>query len=130
MTDKPKRPAMTKARRLRLFARDGGVCYLCKRKVLAGEDYELDHIIPWALAFNDDDDNLRVAHKTCHRTDKTGDDVARIAKSKRMGGEKGQWARRQNRGHGLIQSRGFPVGGPKQKIASRGFQRKPKGRET
>lgn len=98
---------MSKARRLRLFARDGGVCHLCKRKVLAGEDYELDHIIPWALAFDDSDDNLRVAHKACHRTDKTGNDVARIAKAKRQAGETGQQARRAIKG-GSIQSRPFP----------------------
>jgi 5-methylcytosine-specific restriction protein A len=116
---------MSKARRLRLFARDGGMCHLCKRKVLAGEDYELDHIIPWALAFNDEDDNLRVAHKTCHRTDKTGSDVARIAKAKRQSStEGGQAARRAKRGFCLIQSRGFPVGGPKQKIPSRPWGKK------
>lgn len=127
MTDKPKRPAMTKARRLRLFARDGGVCHLCKRKVLAGEDYELDHIIPWALAFNDDDNNLRVAHKTCHRTDKTGPDVARIAKAKRQSGiEGGQAARRAKRGFGLIASRGFDKNGLKQKIPSRGWDKNDK----
>jgi hypothetical protein len=118
---------MTKARRLRLFARDGGVCHLCNRKVLAGEDYELDHIIPWALSFNDDDDNLRVAHKTCHRTDKTGPDVARIAKAKRQSGiEGGQAARRAKRGHGLIQSRNeWPKG---QKLQSRPWPKK--GRDT
>lgn len=118
---------MSKARRLRLFARDGGLCHLCKRKVLAGEDYELDHIIPWALAFDDSDDNLRVAHKSCHRTDKTGDDVKRIAKAKRQSGiEGGQAARRAKRGFGLIQSRGFSANGPKQKIASRPWPKKGK----
>lgn len=126
MTSAPPRPSMSKARRLRLFARDGGVCHLCKRKVLAGEDYELDHIIPWALAFDDSDDNLKVAHKSCHRTDKTGDDVKRIAKAKRQSGiEGGQAARRAKRGFGLIQSRNeWPKG---QKLQSRGFQKKPKG---
>ena len=126
MTFAPPRPSMSKARRLRLFARDGGLCHLCKRKVLAGEDYEIDHIIPWALAFDDSDDNLRVAHKTCHRTDKTGDDVKRIAKAKAQGGETGQYARRQNRGHGLIQSRPFSKDGPKQKIPSRPWGKKGK----
>ncbi len=126
MTDKPKRPTMSKARRLRLFTRDGGVCDICKRKVLAGEAYELDHIIPWALGFDDSDENLRLVHKTCHRTDKTGGDVARIAKAKRQSGiEGGQAARRAKRGHGLIQSRNeWPKG---VKIQSRGFRRKPKG---
>jgi len=107
MTAAPPRPAMSKARRLRLFTRDGGFCDICKRKVLAGEAYELDHIIPWALGFDDSDENLRLVHKTCHRTDKTGGDVARIAKAKRQGRETGQQARRAVKG-GSIPSRPFP----------------------
>ena len=124
MTAAPPRPSMSKARRLRLFARDGGVCHLCKRKVLAGEDYELDHIIPWALAFDDSDDNLRVAHKACHRTDKTGNDVKRIAKAKAQAGETGQQARRAKRDKPLIPSRPFP------KIKTTWPKRPFKGRET
>lgn len=124
MTKAPPRPSMTKARRARLFARDGGICSLCKSKIQAGEPYEIDHIQAWALTFNDDDSNLTTVHKSCHREQKTGGDVTVIAKAKAQGGETGQWARRQKRGHGLIQSRGFDKSGPKQKISSRPWDRK------
>lgn len=108
MIEKPVRPSMSKARRLRIFTRDGGVCQLCERKVLAGEAYDIDHRIPWALGFDDTDDNLRTVHRACHRTMKTGDDVGRIAKAKRQSGiEGGQAARRAKRGFGLIKSAGF-----------------------
>jgi hypothetical protein len=94
--------------------------------VQIGQLFEVEHVIPWALSFDDSDDNLKIAHTVCHKTLKTGDDVARIAKAKRQSGiEGGQAARRAKRGHGLIQSRGFPKGGPKQKIPSRPFRGKP-----
>jgi len=80
MTAAPPRPSMSKARRLRLFTRDSGICDICKQKVHAGEAYELDHIIPWALGFDDSDENLRLVHKTCHRTDKTGQQARRLVK--------------------------------------------------
>lgn len=107
---KPVRPSMSKARRLRIWERDGGVCWLCTHKVMAGEEWDADHVLPWALSFDDTDENLKVAHKSCHRGEKskTSDDVKRIAKAKRQGGvEGGQKARRDKRGFGLIQSRGF-----------------------
>ncbi len=127
MTDKPKRPAMTKARRLRIWGKEKGVCYLCGHKVLAGEAWDAEHVKCWELYHDDSDENLRVAHKEgCHQT-KTNADVKIIRKADRQAGNKGQWARRQNRGHGLITSRGFDKNGPKQKIQSRAFQRKPKG---
>ena len=122
MTAAPPRPSMSKARRLRLFARDNGVCDICKQKVLAGEAYELDHIIPWALGFDDSDENLRLVHKTCHRTDKTGGDVTRIAKAKRQGRETGQQARRDKRRFSLLRSKGFD------KTVTRGFDGKIKPR--
>jgi len=116
---------MSKARRVRVFVKEDGRCYLCRDKIKIGQLFEVEHVIPWALSFDDSDDNLKVAHTVCHRTLKTGDDVKRIAKAKRQGNEKGQWARRQTRGFGLIQSRGFDKNGPKQKIPSRPFRGKP-----
>jgi 5-methylcytosine-specific restriction protein A len=105
--EKPVKPRMGAARRLRIFTRDGGVCEICRCKVQAGEPYDIDHRIPWALAFNDADENLRTVHKTCHRELKTGPDMSRIAKAKAQGGETGQRARREKRGHGSIPSRPF-----------------------
>jgi len=116
---------MSKARRVRIFVKEDGRCYLCRDKIKIGQLFEVEHVIPWALSFDDSDDNLKVAHTVCHRTLKTGDDVKRIAKSKRQAGETGQWARRQNRTAPLIQSRNeWPKG---QKLQSRGFAKKPKG---
>lgn len=126
MTAAPPRPSMSKARRVRIFVKEDGRCYLCREKVQIGQLFEVEHVIPWALSFDDSDDNLKIAHTVCHKTLKTVDDVKRIAKAKRQSGiEGGQAARRAKRGHGLIQSRGFPVGGPKQKIPSRPFRGKP-----
>lgn len=126
MTAAPPRPSMSKARRLRIWEKENGVCYLCQRKVLAGELWEAEHVKCWELYQDDTDENLKVAHKEgCHR-EKTNRDVKVIRKADRQAGNKGQWARRQNRGFGLIQSRGFDRNGPKQKIPSRPWGKKGK----
>jgi CRISPR/Cas system Type II protein with McrA/HNH and RuvC-like nuclease domain len=107
MTAAPPRPSMTKARRVRIFIKEEGRCYLCRDKIKIGELFEVEHVIPWALSQDDSDDNLKVAHTICHRQLKTGDDVKRIAKAKRQGRETGQQARRAVKG-GSIPSRSFP----------------------
>lgn len=107
MTAAPPRPSMSKARRVRIFVKEDGRCYLCQEKIKIGQLFEVEHVIPWALSFDDSDDNLKVAHTVCHRTLKTKDDVTRIAKAKRQGRETGQQARRAIKG-GSIPSRPFP----------------------
>lgn len=118
----PQRPSMSKARRARIFERDGGVCYLCGGKVLPGESWEAEHVIAWALSFDDSDENLKVAHKdgNCHAA-KTKDDVRRIAKAKRQGGETGQASRRAKNGPQL-KGRPFEKA-PKRKWPKRTFGR-------
>jgi len=106
MTAAPPRPSMSKARRVRIFVKEDGRCYLCREKIKIGQLFEVEHVIPWALSLDDSDDNLKVAHTVCHRTLKTGNDVARIAKAKRQAGETGQQARRAVKG-GSIPSRPF-----------------------
>lgn len=123
MTAAPPRPSMSKARRLRIWERDKGVCYLCNAKVQAAEAWEVEHVIPWALAFDDSDGNLKVAHKDgdCHAA-KTKVDIDRIAKAKAQGGETGQWARRQKNGPKMRPSKpNWPKG---RKIESRGFPKR------
>ena len=124
MTKAPPRPSMSKARRARIWERDKGVCYLCEEEVQLSERWDAEHKRPWAESFDDSDENLGVAHKDrpeCHPK-KTKADVKRISKAKAQGGETGQWARRQKRGHGLIQSRNeWPKG---QKINSRPWPKK------
>jgi 5-methylcytosine-specific restriction protein A len=120
MTAKPARTSMSKARRLRIWEKEKGVCYLCRCKVLAGEAWEAEHVIPWTIGFDDSDDNLKVAHKEgCHAT-KTKADVKAIAKCKRIERKSDPLTRKPSR----MQSRGFQTGGPKQKIASRPWPRK------
>lgn len=107
MTAAPPRPSMSKARRVRIFVKEDGRCYLCREKIKIGQLFEVEHVIPWALSLDDSDDNLKVAHTVCHRTLKTKADVAQIAKAKRQAGETGQQARRAVKG-GSIPSRPFP----------------------
>lgn len=120
MAAAPPRPSMSKARRARIWERDGGVCYLCGYEVQLGEDWDAEHVIAWALSFDDSDENVKVAHTNgCHAI-KTKGDIGRIAKAKAQGGETGQWARRQKRkaqgkaplikGAGTIKSAPFPKG--------------------
>ena len=113
---------MSQARRLRIWERDGGVCYLCETKVKADEEWDVEHVLAWGLSFDDSDENLKVAHKYGCHAEKTKGDVKRIAKAKRQGGETGQAARRAKNG-AQLKGRPFPKGGPKKKWPSRPFRR-------
>ena len=109
--------------RARIFAAHGGVCGLSGVKIGAGDAWHIEHRVPVALGGSNDDENLYPALVEPHAV-KTKDDVKRIAKSKRQGGEKGQWARRQNRAKPLIQSRNeWPKG---HKIQSRPWPKRGK----
>jgi 5-methylcytosine-specific restriction endonuclease McrA len=46
------------------------------------EKWDLEHVIPIAMGGDDDEENLRPAHKSCHKA-KTKDDVKAVAKAKR-----------------------------------------------
>lgn len=117
----PLRPSMSKARRARIWERDGGLCYLCGVNVALGEAWDVEHRIAWGLSFDDSDGNLAVAHKAgCHAA-KTKADVRRIAKAKRQGGETGQAARRAKNGPQL-------KGRPFEKSPKRKWPKRPFGR--
>lgn len=105
----PPRPSMSKLRRARIFAQHDGVCELCCHKITGL--YEIEHRIAWAISRDDSDANLYPAHPECHAVKTSGHDAPTIAKTKRMAGETGQWARRQKNGP-QIKSRGFEKGGP------------------
>lgn len=77
-----KRGAMHPGRVARIYARCEGRCASCGRKLLAGDDYEIDHRIALANGGTDDDDNLQIMCVGCHIL-KTGDDVTEAAKGKR-----------------------------------------------
>lgn len=102
---------MSKARRARIWEKEGGVCYLCGEKVKASEKWDCEHVLAWNLSFDDSDENLKVAHtEGCHKA-KSADDVRIIAKAKRQGGEKGQWARRKANGPKLKSGNQWPAKG-------------------
>lgn len=121
MSAAPPRPSMSKARKARIFEAHGGICYLSGRKIGPDDAWDVEHVIPWALSFDDSDANLRPALVEPH-AEKTKADVKRIAKAKAQAGETGQWARRQKNGP-QIKSRGFEKGGPKRAWPSRPFGR-------
>lgn len=74
----------TTLQRAALFEGCGGVCHICGEVIDAPrEAWELDHRIPYELTRDDSDENLAPAHDRCHR-DKTRDDVAVIAKARRV----------------------------------------------
>lgn len=64
--------AISRQRRLAIYARDNFTCQLCDGPVdmaLPGKDRwaaTLDHIIPWSLGGIDDESNLRLAHRSCN----------------------------------------------------------------
>lgn len=59
-------------------------CGLCPSTIdPVREKWALDHIIPLAAGGSDDDDNLHPVHVRCH-TEKTSDDLGRIAKINRV----------------------------------------------
>lgn len=79
-------PSNLKAMRARVFKHYGGVCHICRGKILAGEAWDAEHVIPRQLGGDHSLENVRPAHRKCHRGpgSKTSDDVAKIAKAKRL----------------------------------------------
>ena len=71
----------TKAR-VALFQKHGGVCHICGGKINVGEEWQVEHIIPFAMGGEDAEPNWAPAHTKCHKT-KTKTDVADISKAKR-----------------------------------------------
>lgn len=61
--------------RVRIFERCGGVCHLSGRKIMAGEAWELDHVIALINGGEHRESNLAPALKAAHRA-KTAEDVA------------------------------------------------------
>lgn len=107
MSYAPKRPAISKAKRARIFLAHDGVCWLCKGKIGLEEPWDCDHQVSRELGGSDEDDNLAPAHKDCHR-EKSKQDVAMIAKSNRIRRALGPMELRKKRK--AIPSRAFAKG--------------------
>lgn len=69
--------------RLRVFEAYGGVCYLSKRKIRAGDKWEAEHVIALANGGENRERNLAPALVEPHKA-KTANDVAIKAKTDRI----------------------------------------------
>lgn len=79
------RRSMSTTRRLRIFEAAKGVCHICGGKIDGTrEAWDADHVIALEISGDDTDDNLRPAHKACHRAKTSAQDVPQIAKAKRV----------------------------------------------
>lgn len=97
------RKRFSRKERVRLFDLHGGKCHLCGEKIQVGEVWELEHVIPWAMTRDDNDENVKPAHKTCHKS-KTADDIDGMSKADRIRAKHiGAWPKSKAK----IQSRGF-----------------------
>ena len=90
--------------KLAAWERCGGFCECCRAKI-AGRKPEYDHILPDALGGEPTLDNCRVMCSKCHRLKTSGEDVPRIAKTKRT---KRKAVNAWPKASRPIQSRGFP----------------------
>jgi len=63
---RPRRERLDKQTRARVFARDGGVCQLCREPVRFGQLWTADHIKPSSHGGTGLLSNLRLAHKRCN----------------------------------------------------------------
>lgn len=92
--------------RARVFEAFGGVCQLTKRKIRAGEAWEIDHRIPLALGGAHRESNLWPVLADAHKA-KTREDVGMKAKADRCRLKHiGQFPQSKHK----IKSRGFPKG--------------------
>ena len=93
--------------RLRVFEAHGGVCYLSKRKIRAGEKWQCDHVIALTNGGENRERNLAPALEQPHR-EKTRDDVREKAKVARIRAKHlGIFAKPARK----LQGRGFPKRG-------------------
>lgn len=77
------RRSLSTMKRLAIFERAKGVCYLCEQRIQVGQPWDVEHRIPLALGGADDESNMLPAHRACHAP-KTAEDLGRVAKAKRQ----------------------------------------------
>ncbi len=66
--------------RLAIFKRHRGICHFCHGKIAIAELWDLSHDIPLELGGEDGGDNLKPAHKACHRDHTAKVDLPTIAR--------------------------------------------------
>lgn len=97
--------------KLRVFEAHGGVCYLAKRKIRAGEPWDCDHVQALTNGGENRESNLAPALRDKHR-EKTARDVAekkitRRKRTKHLGIKTSGAGKLQSRGFDKSKSRGF-----------------------
>jgi len=89
--------------RLRVFLAHDGVCHLSGRKIMPGEEWDLDHVKALCNGGEHRESNLAPALRDKHR-EKTAEDVAERVKTDRIRAKHlGTWPKSKAR----IRSRGF-----------------------
>lgn len=101
--------------RARIFAAHGGRCHLCGGVIQAGEGWDVSHDRPLALLGEDGGDNLKPAHRKCHRAHTAAVDIPTIAKAKRVEARHLGFKRPA----GTIKSRGFPKAPKRREIGEK-----------
>ncbi|WP_313044984.1 hypothetical protein [Brevundimonas sp.] len=104
-----KRRPLTRAEFGQLMIDQEGRCACgCGEKLQPMTEGVIDeHLRALALLGTNALENRALYRKPCARKKTDEQDTPRIAKAKAQAGETGQYARRQKRGQGSIQSRGF-----------------------
>lgn len=100
--------AVSQAMKQRVREEQGGIC---ARSWCEAPALDVDHVIALWNGGTNARSNLEALCTVCH-AQKTKAEAALRAKAKAQGGETGQWARRQKRGHGSIIQRANPWPAP------------------
>lgn len=105
------RPTFSTKDRARIFTLYGGICHLCEGRIDATrEKFDIDHVTEWFLTRDNSDENLRPAHKACHKT-KSAERLTVLAKVKRQEAkhhgfkEKKPWSPFRKRMDGRVERR-------------------------
>lgn len=69
--------------RVDIFNRNGGICHLCSLRIDAGQEWDVSHDTPLEMGGSDEGDNLKPAHRRCHRHHTATVDVPVIRKTQR-----------------------------------------------
>lgn len=78
-----KRRRISTTERMSIFKRHRGICHLCHGKIAVAELWDVSHDIPLEMGGEDGGDNLKPAHKSCHRDHTAKVDQPAIAQAKR-----------------------------------------------
>lgn len=105
------RKRFTRKDRERILDANDRCCHICNGRIGDDEGWEIEHVIPWKLTRDDSDDNLRPAHKKCHRRKTHKIDRPAINKAERMRAKHlGFWPKPLGNSH--LQSRPMRVTRP------------------